>query len=92
VNSTIDIGRITETMRLSLNKEILSEIRNNPVARVLNLDNLSTKDVMLFIRSFHSSEFARHSVADTKSLTQVAEWFIELIGKLYDFMAVNKSD
>lgn len=84
----IDPSAITSIMTIQINSAILSAIEKKPNSKILNLESLSLDVIKAYIRAKGSSEWARRSVANDKSLEETANWFKAEIDKLYAFMCL----
>ena len=83
--NTID----TEAIAVAINKALLKDIAAKPSLRVMNLDDLSLREVEDYLISTHCQEWGRFGIYDTQDRRNVAEWFIRQMIELYEFRTIG---
>ena len=82
MNTTISID--TEAIAVAINRALLTQIAEKPSLRVLNLDDISLREVEDYLISTHCQEWGRFGIYDKKDRRNVAEWFIRQMVEFYE--------
>lgn len=80
----------TEAIAIAINKALLGDLAAKPSLRVLNLDDISLREVEDYLLSTHCQEWGRFGIWDTQDRRNVAEWFIRQMVELYEFRAQER--
>jgi len=87
----MDLNRFEQELALELNKKIIREVRDNPTARLINLDGITIESVKEYLHSLGSVTWSIYSIDSDPGDELAAKWFIRQLGAFYSFQAGNTS-
>ncbi len=86
---SVDVDAINDAIKMELNKQILTEIQDDPTSRILNLENLTVEQITEFFASLHSVTFGQFTITSKDTGEVAAKWLLHQIDKLYEFVTTQ---
>ncbi len=85
----MDLNLVTRQLSLQLNRQALEKLSLKPATPLLLIEGITNEEVVNWLESKHSQEFARFSIKDDEDKREVAEWFIRNIRDFYTYRATQ---
>lgn len=78
---------ISEILRIELNNAIIKQIKTNPSARVLNIDEVSIEDLEKYLSTTNVILWANWIISDSDGANKAAQWIKNVLDELYVYLS-----
>ena len=87
----MDLGKFEQDLALEVNKAIMRDVKEDPTARLLNIDRITEDDVKEFLHQIGATTWGVFTVYNSPGDELAAKWFLSQLGRFYEFNARRSS-